>query len=65
MSFEFLWSDKRDQIKRTTDIGNKLEGGSEMPDFAYYFKTMKLKWINYLTNTVDANWKVVPSLILV
>ena len=64
MIFEFLWSGKRDKIKRTTVIGNKLEGGLEIPDFKSYSKTMKLKWINYLTNTVDANWKVIPSLMI-
>ena len=64
MIFEFLWEGKRDKIKRTTVIGNKLDGGLEVPDFNYYSKTMKLKWVNYLTNPIIANWKIIPSLFL-
>ena len=41
--FNFIWNDKRDKIKRTTIIGNKLEGGLEVPDFNYFSKSMKIK----------------------
>jgi hypothetical protein len=63
MLFKFLWNNKRDKIKRTTIIGNKMEGGIEMPDFNFFSRTMKLKWIKYLTNTVNANWKIIPTTI--
>jgi hypothetical protein len=60
MIFEFLW-DGRDKIKRRTIIGNKLDGGIDMPDFEYYAKTLKLKWIKHLNNETNANWKVIPT----
>ena len=35
-----------------------------MPDIQTYVKTLKLKWIKSLTDTSDANWKILPKLYL-
>ena len=32
MLYSFLWGNNKEKIKRTTLIGNKLEGGLKLPD---------------------------------
>ena len=62
--FSFLWHGKREKIKRTTLIGQKESGGIEMCDTTSFFKSLKLKWVKYLLNNDNANWKVLPSFYL-
>lgn len=45
MFFKFLWSSKKEKVKRTTLIGNKLQGGLEITDLETYSKALILKWI--------------------
>ena len=59
--FTFLWGGKREKIKRTTLIGNKLEGGIEIPDTDTFFKSLKIKWVKTLINKSNANWKLLPA----
>ena len=59
--YTFLWGGKREKIKRTTLIGNKLEGGIEMPDPNTFFKSLKIKWVKTLINNEKANWKILPE----
>ena len=59
--FTFLWSGKRETIKRTILIGNKLEGGIEMPDTYNFFKSLKIKWVKTLINKANANCKLLPE----
>lgn len=59
--YDFLWSGKREKIKRNTLIGSKLKGGLEMIDLDSYIRTIKLKWIKALTSDEDANWKLIPT----
>ena len=59
--FTFLWSGKREKIKRTTVIGLKTEGGLEMCDPNSFFISLKLKWIKNLLNQEKANWKILPE----
>ena len=61
MIYDFLWSGKREKIKRSTLIGNKLKGGLEMIDLDSYIRTIKLKWIKALTSDEYANWKLIPT----
>ena len=63
MIFDFFWNGKRDKIKRTTIIENKLDGGLEMPDFGFFSKTMTIKWVTYLINKGNASWKIIPSVL--
>ena len=67
ISFKFLWNNSRDKIKRTTQctiIGNKLEGGLEVPDFKLFSNTQKIKLVKYLIMTNSANWKNIPNVFL-
>ena len=61
MLYGFLWSGKRDKIKRNTLIGNEMQGGIQMIDLEYFIITIKLKWITALTSADDANWKLIPK----
>ena len=61
MLYGFLWSGKREKIKRNTLIGNKMQGGIEMIDLESFIITIKLKWITALTSIDDANWKLIPK----
>ena len=40
MLFNYLWGNNREKIKRATLIGNKLEGGLEMPDVEIYARQL-------------------------
>ena len=62
--FNFIWSNKSEKIKRNTLIGEKLDGGLEIPDIEIYSKTLKLKWLKFLVSNEDANWKVIPKFFL-
>ena len=62
--YSFLWHGKREKIKRTTFIGQKEFGGIEMCDTSSFFKSLKLKWVKYLLNDDEANWKVLPNFYL-
>jgi hypothetical protein len=64
MFFKLLWSNKNEKIKRRTLIGQKWKGGIDMPDIYTLNKTLKLKWINSLTNQITANWKIIPNFFL-
>ena len=43
--YSFLWSGKREKIKRSTLIGDKSKGGIDMCDTASFFNSLKIKWI--------------------
>ena len=64
MIFNFVWGNKAEKIKRTTLIGNRLEGGLEIPDIDIYSKTLKLKWLKSLCSNDNANWKIIPNFFL-
>ena len=55
MLFRFLWNNKPEKIKLSILIGNKQEGGIEMPDFETYSKCLKIKWIKLLCHNDEAN----------
>ena len=62
--YSFLWSGKKEKIKRLTLIGNKLKGGIEMCDTNSFFISLKINWIKKLTDNQQANWKVIPEYFL-
>ena len=62
--FKFLWNNSRDKIKRTTTIGNKLEGDLEVPDFTLLSNTQNIKLVKSLIMSNSANWKNVPNFFL-
>ena len=64
MIFKFVWGNNSEKIKRKTLIGNKLEGGLEVPDVELFSKTLKLKWLKSLTSEEEANWKIIPNFFL-
>ena len=57
---EFIWSQKNPKIKRTTMIGEKKEGGLEMPDFDLINKSLKAAWAKRLSVPDCAMWKSLP-----
>jgi len=64
MRFKFLWNNKTEKIKRSILIGNKQDGGIEMPDISIFAKTLKMKWVKMLCIDDNANWKAIPIFFL-
>ena len=44
-SFRFLWTNKKDKIKRSGLYQDPDTGGIRMPDINIMFKALKLAWI--------------------
>ena len=59
--YTFLWHGKREKIKRTTLIGQKLKGVIDMCDTTSFFKSLKIKFVKSLLKCDEANWKILPS----
>ena len=61
MVFQFLWSNKKEKIKRVILIGPKNSGGLDVPDVESYCKSLKMKWVKLLLEERNENWKVIPK----
>ena len=48
MLFQFIWSSKKEKVKRTTITGYMEYGGLKMIDLENQIRAMKLKWISRL-----------------
>ena len=48
--FDFIWSGKRDKIKRSIAVFHTKEGGINIPDVRKYIQALKLTWIKRLFN---------------
>ena len=59
--FDFIWKQKLAEIKKTTLIKKKSDGGLGKKDFA---KALKLTWVKRLCSDSDAPWKYIPKLSL-
>lgn len=59
--YNFIWSGKRDKIKRNTIISKIEFGGLKMIDFENMIKSQKIMWIKRLISTKDATWKAFPQ----
>ena len=65
MLFNFIWSGKKDKIKRSILTKKYEEGGLNMTDIETYLKAIHLKWIKRLhDDNLNANWKVLPKYFL-
>ena len=57
-TFEFIWNNKRDKIKRDTIIQNYEDGGLKMIDLDIYATSIKCTWIKRLTDENNQGfWK--------
>ncbi len=50
LCFEFIWSKKRDKIKRTTMFHEYSMGGFNVPNIELFCKSLKLSWVQRLVN---------------
>jgi len=58
MSYNFLWNDKGDKIKRKVMINDYSEGGLKMIDIASFNRSLKATWIKkYLDKENRGSWK--------
>jgi hypothetical protein len=60
IAFKFLWSNKKDKIKRDTIISNYEDGGLKMLDIESFIKAQKVMWVKRLSTGEKASWKAVP-----
>ena len=57
-TFEFIWGNKRDKVKREVIIQQYDKGGLKMLDIEDYIKSIKISWIKRLkTETNTGDWK--------
>ena len=57
-------NNKAEKNKRSILIGNKHDGGIEMPDISIFAKTLNMKWVKMLCIDDNANWKAIPNFFL-
>ena len=58
-SFEFIWNNKRDKIKRDTLIKPYEEGGLRMVDLNCYVNSLKITWVKRLIDEQNKGaWKI-------
>ena len=58
LSYEFLWGNKSDKIKRTEMINDYNKGGLKMIDLQSFNQSLKIKWIKgYLDENNQGKWK--------
>ena len=58
--FSFLWSKKKDKIKREGLYQDYDKGGIRMTDVGLMLKAMRLAWIPRLLKHANSNWNSVP-----
>jgi len=52
--FNFIWEGKPPKIKKSTIIGEKVNGGLEMMDFSIMEIALKTSWIKRIQQNSDA-----------
>jgi hypothetical protein len=62
ISYNFIWNNKPDKIKRKTLIADYENGGQKMLDIPSFLKAQKVMWVKRLIKTDNASWKAVPDL---
>ncbi len=62
--FNFLWSGKRDRIKRSVIIGDYETGGLKMLDIASYIEALHAGWVKRILDQSFGDWKLLPKLFL-
>jgi hypothetical protein len=64
IAYKFLWSGKKDKIKRKTIIANYCNGGLKMLDLKTFIIAQRAMWVKRLSNSKLASWKAFPEYIL-
>ena len=64
ITFNFIWDGKPAQIKRSTIIGERRNGGLKMCDFAIMEKALKIVWIKRIQNEATSSWKIIPDIMV-
>ena len=64
LSFQFLWSNKPDRMKRAEAVLPISQGGLNMPEIQFFWESLKCSWARRLMN-YDAPWhKILQANIL-
>jgi hypothetical protein len=63
-AFKFLWSGKKDKIKRKTIIADYCNGGLKMLDLKTFIIAQRAMWVKRLSKTKQASWKAFPEYVL-
>ena len=64
IAYKFLWSGKKDKIKRKTIIANYENGGLKMLDLKSFIIAQRVIWVKRLSKPKAASWKAFPEYIL-
>jgi exonuclease III len=64
LAYKFLWSNKKDKIKRKTIIAEYEDGGLKMLDITSFIKAQKAMWVKRLVSEEQGSWKALPMLYL-
>ena len=59
--FSFLWSNKKDKIKRKVMYQHFSEGGFNFINFRTMVKSLRLAWIGRLLSNSNDTWKAIPN----
>ena len=59
--FHFIWDNKPAKVKRKTVIADKRHGGLKMVDFEMMERSLKIAWVQRITENCDASWEIVPK----
>ena len=64
IAYKFLWSGKKDKIKRKTVIANYENGGLKMLDLKSFIIAQRVMWVKRLSTPKVASWKAYPEYVL-
>jgi hypothetical protein len=64
LAYNFVWSNKKDKIKRLTLISEYENGGLKMLDISSFLKAQKALWVKRFLSPDKASWKALPSMFL-
>jgi hypothetical protein len=57
----YIWKDKKSNIKRWALINDYENGGLKAPDVLCKVKALRLAWLSRLLNNMHAHWKLYPE----
>ena len=62
--FNFIWEGRPPKIKKSTIIGENVNGGLKIIDFGMTEIALKISWIQRIQQNSDAGWKAIPERLL-
>ena len=62
--FNFIWEASRQKLKKSTIIGEKVNGGLKMIDFGVMEIALEISWIQTIQHNSDAGWKAIGERLL-